>query len=107
MKNIGEMLQQAQKMQQKMAGLQEELQKLEVCGQAGGSLVQVTISGKGQAQKFTIDPSLMEKDEREVLEDLLVAAFNDAKAKLDQLMADKTAEAMQGFSLPPGMNLPF
>ena len=86
MKNIGKMLKQAQEMQTRMAELQESLGALEVEGTAGGGLVRVTLTGKGEMRRLSIDPALVSSDEVEVLEDLIVAAFNDGKARVEQLV---------------------
>ena len=107
MKNFGQMMKQAQEMQTRMARMQEELAALEVTGSAGGGLVQVTLSGKGDGKSVKIDPSLVSPDEKEVLEDLLVAAINDAKAKTEALAAEKMQTLTGGLQLPPGFKLPF
>jgi DNA-binding YbaB/EbfC family protein len=106
MKNIGQMLKQAQAMQSKMAELQESLASLEIEGSAGGGLVRVVLTGKGEMRRLTIDPSLVSGDEVEVLEDLIVAAFNDGKAKVEQMMQEKMAEVTGGLKLPPGFEMP-
>ncbi len=107
MKNLGAMMKQAQEMQAKMAELQERLAAEEVSGASGGGMVRVTLNGKGEARGVKIDPSLAGPDDIEVLEDLLVAAINDAKAKVDAHMAEKMKELTGGLQLPPGMQLPF
>ncbi len=107
MKNFGQMMKQAQEMQARMAQMQEELAAMEVTGAAGGGLIQVTLSGKGDARAVKIDPSLISADEVEVLEDLLVAAINDAKAKTEALAAEKMQALTGGLQLPPGFKLPF
>ncbi|MBT3237180.1 MAG: YbaB/EbfC family nucleoid-associated protein [Rhodospirillaceae bacterium] len=107
MKNLGQMMKQAQQMQEKMGSLQEELAQLEVTGTSGGGMVKLTMTGKHEVKKIDIDPSLMSADEREVLEDLLAAAFNDAKTKVEEMMKEKMAELTGGMQLPPGMSLPF
>lgn len=107
MKNIGNMLKQAQEMQTKMAEVQERLAAMEVEGTAGAGLVTVTISGKGEFKKVKIDPSLIDPDEAEVLEDLIVAAAGDAKAKVDETMQEEMSKLTGGLPLPPGMKLPF
>lgn len=107
MKNIGQMMKQAQKLQAKMAELQEQLALAEVTGASGGGLVQMTLNGKGEVRKVKIDPSLVDPNDVEVLEDLIVAAFNDAKAKVEALMAERMSELTGGLQLPPGMQLPF
>ncbi len=105
MKNIGKMLKQAQEMQTRMAELQESLGALEVEGAAGGGLVRVTLTGKGAMRRLSIDPSLVQGDEVEMLEDLIVAAFNDGKAKVEQLVQERMAEVTGGLKLPPGLDL--
>ena len=83
MKNLGNLMKQAQQMQSKMVEMQEKLGELEVSGAAGGGLIQVHLNGKGDLRRIKIDPSLLVPDDVEILEDLLVAAFNDAKAKVE------------------------
>ncbi len=107
MKNIGQMLKQAQEMQDRMAEMQERLAVAEVSGAAGGGLVQVTVTGKGEVKRIRIDKSLVLPDEVEVLEDLLMAAFNDAKAHLDAHVAEEMQKLTGGLKLPPGIKLPF
>lgn len=107
MKNIGQMLKQAQEMQDRMAEMQERLAATEVSGVAGAGLVQVTLTGKGEVKRIHIDKSLMLPDELEVLEDLLMAAFNDAKAHLDAHVAEEMQKLTGGLKLPPGIKLPF
>lgn len=107
MKNLGEMMRQAQAMQARMAELQERLAGYEATGSSGAGLVRVTLNGKGEAKRVKIDPSLVSADEVEVLEDLLVAAFADAKAKVEKHVAEKMAELTGGLRLPPGFQLPF
>lgn len=106
MKNLGQMMKQAQEMQTRMQEFQQQLDSMEATGAAGGGLVAVTMNGKGAARSVSVDPSLLKADEKEVLEDLLVAAFNDARNKVDDHVKEKTAEIMGGLQLPPGMNLP-
>jgi DNA-binding YbaB/EbfC family protein len=107
MTNLGQMLKQAQQMQARMGELQEKLAALEVTGSAGAGMVQVTLNGKAEARKVKIDPSLADAKDVEVLEDLLVAAFNDAKGKIDRQLAEKMSELTGGLQLPPGFKLPF
>lgn len=107
MKNLGQMLKQAQEMQSRMAELQERLAAVEMTGAAGGGLVQVTLNGKGEMKKVKIDKSLMVADETEVLEDLIVAATNDAKTRVEALVAGEMQKLTGGLQLPPGMKLPF
>jgi nucleoid-associated protein EbfC len=105
MKNIFGMMKQAQELQSKMAELQAELEAMEVEGMSGGGLVKVTLTGKGSMAKISIDPSLVKPDEAEILEDLIVAAHNDAKQKAEKAMAEKMQAITAGLPLPPGMKL--
>ena len=107
MKNLGNMLKQAQQMQSRMQEMQAKLEATEVEGAAGGGMVKVRLTGKGDLRRVAIDPSLMVAEEREVLEDLLVAAHADAKQKVEATMAEEIQKATAGMSLPPGMKLPF
>ncbi len=107
MKNLGQMMKQAQQIQQKMADMQKELEEMEVVGKSGGGMCQVTLNGKGEAKKVLIDPSLVNPEDAEVLEDLIVAAINDARAKSDEASREKMQEITGGLQLPPGMQLPF
>lgn len=103
--NIAQMMQKAQRMQENMQKVQEELTRLEVTGQAGGGVVKVTITGKMEARKVAIDPSAL--GDAEMLEDLLVAALNDAVAKANEESNRRMAAVTAGMPLPPGMKLPF
>ena len=107
MKNIAGLMKQAQQMQQKMADMQAKLEAAEVEGVAGAGLVRVVLSGKGALKSVKIDPKLIDPSEIEMLEDLITAAHNDAKTKIDAEMEAETKNAMGGLSLPPGMKLPF
>ncbi len=107
MKNIGQIMKQAQQMQTKMAELQEQLAGLEVSGAAGGGMVRVTMSGKGELRGVKIDPSLANPDDIEVLEDLIMAAANDAKAKVEARVQEEMQKLTGGLQLPPGLQLPF
>ncbi|MDX1575226.1 MAG: YbaB/EbfC family nucleoid-associated protein [Kiloniellales bacterium] len=107
MKNIGQIMKQAQEMQTKMAELQEQLAALEVSGSAGGGMVQVTMSGKGELRGVKIDPGLANPDDVEVLEDLIMAAANDAKSKVEARVQEEMQKLTGGLQLPPGMQLPF
>jgi len=106
-KNLGNMMKQAQQMQTRMAEMQARLESTEVEGQAGGGMVTVKLTGKGDLRRVTIDPSLMTAEDREVLEDLLVAAHGDAKQKVEATMAEEMQKATAGMGLPPGLKLPF
>ncbi len=107
MTNLGQMLKQAQEMQSKMAEMQAKLDGVEVTGASGGGLVTVTLGGKGDVRKIKIDPSIVDAEEVEVLEDLITAGVNDAKAKLEVLLAEEMGKLTGGLNLPPGMKLPF
>jgi nucleoid-associated protein EbfC len=107
MKNLGQMLKQAQEMQSRMAELQARLAEVEMTGAAGGGLVQVTMNGKGEMRKVKIDKSLIVPDEAEVLEDLVLAATNDAKQRVETHVAAEMQKLTGGLQLPPGMKLPF
>lgn len=107
MKNLGALMKQAQQMQSKMAEMQEKLGSLEVQGRAGGGMVEVTTTAKGDVRRVKIDPALLVPADVEVLEDLIVAAMADAKSKADAAAADQMREVTGGLSLPPGMKLPF
>jgi DNA-binding YbaB/EbfC family protein len=110
MKNLGNMLKQAQQMQTRMQEMQAKLEATVVEGQAGGGMVKISLSGKGDLKKVSIDPSLMTADDREVLEDLLLAAHADAKQKVEAQMADEMQKATAGLNIPGGLGglkLPF
>lgn len=102
--NMGNLMKQAQELQAKMSAVQAELETLEVTGSAGGGLVSVTLTGKGQMTSVEIDPSLIKPDEKEILEDLITAAHSDAKAKAEQATSEKVKEAAGDLPLPPGFN---
>lgn len=101
------MMKQAKEMQSRMAGLQDELALIEASGQAGGGLVSVTVSGKGEMKSVRIDPSLLKPEEAEIVEDLIVAAHRDAHAKAEQAIQAKMSEITGGLGLPGGFKLPF
>lgn len=107
MKDLLGLMGKAKEMQAKFQAMQEELTLVEASGQSGGGLVTVTLSGKGEMKSLRIDPSLAKPEEAEILEDLIVAAHNDAKAKVEAIMAEKTRELTAGLPIPPGMKLPF
>ena len=107
MKNIGNLMKQAQQMQAKMEEMQARLAEVEVTGTAGGGMISVTVNGKGEVRRIKIDPSIVSKDETEMLEDLLVAACNDAKGKAEAHVAQEMSKLTGGLNLPPGMKLPF
>jgi DNA-binding YbaB/EbfC family protein len=101
------MMKQAQAMQARMAEAQAELEQTEVAGEAGGGLVKMTLTAKGALKRLSIDDSLLKPDEREILEDLIVTAHAQARAKADEALAEKMKSVTGGMQLPPGMKLPF
>jgi DNA-binding YbaB/EbfC family protein len=103
---LGAMMKQAQQMQEKMQKAQEEVANLEVEGQSGGGLVKVTMTGRHELRSVNIDDTLM-GDDKEMLEDLVAAAVNDASQRLESASREKMAGATEGLQLPPGMKLPF
>lgn len=103
--NIAQMMQKAQRMQENMQKVQEELAQMEVTGQSGGGAVKVTLTGKFEARKVAIDPGVL--TDAEMLEDLLVAAINDAVGKANEESNKRMAAVTAGMPLPPGMKLPF
>jgi DNA-binding YbaB/EbfC family protein len=105
--NFSDMMKQAQQMQKKMKELQDGLANLEVEGSSGGGLVKITVNGKGEVKKIKIDPSLMKPEESEILEDLIVAAINEAKKKAEEATAEEMKKLTGGLNLPPGFKLPF
>ena len=103
---LGNLMQQAQKMQENLKVAQEEIARLEVTGSAGGGLVSVTMNGRHEVRRVAIDRKLM-ADDAEMAEDLVAAAFNDAANKLAALSQERMAGVAGGMNLPPGFNLPF
>ena len=103
---LGNLMKQAQKMQEDMQKAQEELKNLEVEGQAGGGMVKVTMTGKHAVRRVQIDDSLF-NDDKDMLEDLVAAAINDASNKIEALTKDQMSDLTSGLNLPPGMKLPF
>jgi DNA-binding YbaB/EbfC family protein len=104
--NIGNLLKQAQAAQQNIQKAQEQVAQITATGEAGGGMVKVTMNGKHEVARVQIEPALMSED-REVLEDLIAAAINDATHKVGVAVSEKMASAMAGLQLPPGMKLPF
>ena len=101
------MMKQAKQLQEKMGELQAEVAALEVEGRAGGGLVTVTMTGKGEMKHIVIDPSLLKPEEAGILEDLIVAAVNEARGHAEAALADRMRDLTGGLQLPPGMKLPF
>ena len=104
--NIQDMMKQAQQMQVKMQELQAQLAETEINGQAGGGLVKVTLTAGGVLLKLDINAGLLKPEEKETLEDLIIAAHADAKDRADETIATETGKMMEGMNLPPGMKLP-
>ena len=107
MVNIGNMMKQAQQLQKKMAEAQEQLSSIEVEGVSGGGMVKVIATAKGEIKRILLDDSIMKPEEKEITEDLIVAAINDAKQKGEAAAQEKMKEITGGIPLPPGMKLPF
>ncbi len=107
MVNFGNMMKQAQQLQKKMAEAQDKLNDIEVEGTSGGGLVKVISTAKGTFKRISIDESLLKNDEKEILEDLVIAAINDAKQKGEIAAQEEMKSLTGGLSLPPGMKLPF
>ena len=107
MVNIGNMMKQAQELQKKMSEAQEKLNSIEVEGTSGGGLVKVIASAKGEVRRISIDDSLLKKEEKEMTEDLIIAAINDSKQKGELASQEEMKSVTGGIALPPGMKLPF
>jgi len=106
MTDFSNLLSEAKKMQEKMKETQEVLKKIEVEGVSGGNVVKLTMNGEGELKKIFIDDSLL-KESKEIIEDLIVAAHNDAKSKLKKKTTDEISKVTGGINLPPGFKLPF
>lgn len=107
MKNFGQMMQKVQEMQEKMQSMQEQIEELLIEGSSGAGSINVTLNGKGNMRSINIDPKLVNPEDVEILEDLIIAAVNDARAKIDDSVSEKMQEVTGGLSLPPGFKLPF
>lgn len=105
MKDVFGMMKQVQAMQQKLADVQTELESLEVEGSSGAGMVRVVATAKGAVRSIAIDDALMKADEKDILEDLILAALNDARAKGERLVADKMGALTAGLPIPPGLKL--
>ncbi len=105
LKDFGALMKQAQEMQQKLGELQERLADTEVVGQSGGGMVKVTLNGRNETRRVEVDPSLMTPGDRGVLEDLIVAACNDARSKVEALVQEQMRSLTGGLPLPPGFKL--
>lgn len=106
MKGIGDLMKQAQQMQEKMQQAQADAAKVEVCGQSGAGMVSVTMTGRHDVKGIKIDPSLL-KEDQEILEDLIAAAVNDAVRKVEQETKEMMSSVTSGIPLPPGFKMPF
>ncbi len=103
MKGFTGMLKQAQEMQARMENVQTELEAIEISGEAGAGMVKVVMSGKGDMKSVFIDPSIFKSEDAEIVEDLIVTAHNNAKAKLEEAVAEKMKDVTGGLQLPPGL----
>ena len=107
MKNLGQLMKQAQAMQSRMAEMQAQLEAVEMTGVSGGGMVALTLNGKGDVKRVKIDKAAVDPAETEVLEDLIVAAFNDARAKVNAHAESEMQKLTGGLNLPGGLKLPF
>jgi DNA-binding YbaB/EbfC family protein len=107
MRDMLGLMKQAQVMQDKIREMQAEMERLEVEGQSGGGMVRVTLSAKGQLKKIAIEDQLLKPEEKQILEDLIITAHEDARKKSERLMEEKMQGMTAGLALPPGMKLPF
>lgn len=107
MKNLGEMMKQVQAMQSRMADVQAKLDAATVTGRSGGGLVSVTLNGKGAMTALAIDASLLKTEEKQIVEDLVIAAHAEAKRKVEAMLAEEMKSVTGGLPLPPGLQLPF
>lgn len=104
---LGGLMKQAQKMQEEMQKAQEEVASMEATGQSGGGMVSVVINGAHECKRVSIDPSLLEDDDQEMLEDLIAAAFNDASQRLASMSQERMSSVTSGMQMPPGFKMPF
>jgi DNA-binding YbaB/EbfC family protein len=104
---IGNLMKQAQQMQANLQKAQEEIAQVEVSGESGGGMVSVVMTGRHEARRVTIDPTLFDDGDREMIEDLVAAAINDAARKVEQATQEKMSGVAGGMNLPPGMKMPF
>ena len=107
MNNFSDMMKKAQEMQKKMQEIQDSLSNLEVEGTSGGGIVKIIMNCKNEVKKIDIDPSIIKNDEKEVMEDLIIAALNDAKSKVEEKSQEEMKKLTGGLGLPPGMKMPF
>jgi len=107
MNNFNDMMKKAQEMQKKMQEMQDSLSNLEVEGTSGGGMVKVIMNCKNEVKKIDVDPSIIKQDDKTMMEDLIVAALNDAKSKAEEKSKDEMKKLTGGLGLPPGMKMPF
>ena len=107
MNNFNDMMKKAQEMQKKMQEMQNSLSNLEVEGTSGGGMVKVIMNCKNEVKKIDVDPSIIKQDDKTMMEDLIVAALNDAKSKAEEKSQDEMKKLTGGLGLPPGMKMPF
>ena len=105
--NFNDMMKKAQEMQKKMQEMQNSLSNLEVEGTSGGGMVKIIMNCKNEVKKIDIDSSIIKNDEKEVMEDLIIAALNDAKSKAEEKSQEEMKKLTGGLGLPPGMKMPF
>jgi nucleoid-associated protein EbfC len=105
--NMSGMMRQAQEMQQKLQEMQQRMAQTDITGKAGGGMVEIVMTVKGDARRIKISPELINMNDKEMLEDLVVSAVNDARTKAEAFIAGETEKMMGGLNLPPGMKLPF
>jgi nucleoid-associated protein EbfC len=105
--NMSNLMKQAQQLQANMQRAQAEIATLEVTGEAGGGMAKVTMTGKHEVRRVVLDPSIVSSDDKDMLEDLIAAAINDAVQKVERTTQEKMSSLMGGMNLPPGMKMPF
>jgi len=107
MNNMSQIMKQAKAMQEKMAEMQKKIEETEIEGSSGGGAVKIVMNGKHEVKNLFIDPSIVDSDEKEVLEDLIIAALNDVNKKIAENTNDQLGSISGGMGLPPGLKLPF
>ncbi len=107
MTNLAQMMQKAQEMKTKMAEMQQKVMEMDISGESGAGMVNVTMNGRGELRSLKLEPGIVNPDDVEVLEDLIIAAVNDARKKAETIIADETARIMEELGLPSNMDLPF
>lgn len=105
--NMGNLMKQAQQLQEKMQRAQAEIAALEVTGEAGGGMAKIVMNGRHEVKRVSLDPTIVTADDKDMLEDLIAAAANDAVQKLERVSQERMSGLMGGMNLPPGMKLPF